>query len=169
MESDLKKHVEDMFSVLGGNIDRETLQKELDIFVGEYRVSVTSAKRSIVKKFGGDPDALSIGVEKSIGDIMAGENAVDVSGRVIYATPREITASGEKKRILSGLIEDSTGSMPFTIWDFETQQVERGDLVAFRNAYTTSYRDKPQLNVSSKSRFWVKEKAEAWQREARKI
>lgn len=169
MESDLKKHVDDMFSVLGGKVERETLEKELNLFVGEYRVSVPSAKRSIVKKFGGDPDSLSIGVDKNIADIIAGENSVDVSGRVIYATPREITASGEKKKILSGLIEDSTGSMPFTIWDFESQEVERGDLVAFRNAYTTSYRDKPQLNVSSKSRFWVKEKAEEWRREARKI
>lgn len=169
MESDLEKHIEDMFSVLGGKVEKDALAKELKLFVDDYKVSIPSAKRSIVKKFGGDPDALSIGVEKSIADIVAGENAVDVSGRVVYATPREITASGEKKRILSGLIEDSTGSLPFTIWDYTSGDVERGDLVAFRNAYTTSYRERPQLNVSSKSRFWVREKAEEWVREARKI
>ncbi len=165
----MKKHVEDMYSVLGGKVEREVLENELNLFVGQYKVSIPSAKRSIVKKFGGDPDALSIGVEKSIGEISAGEGSVDVSGRVVFATPREITASGEKKRILSGLIEDSTGSMSFTIWDYASDDVSRGDLVAFRNAYTTSYREKPQLNVSSKSRFWVREKASDWKREARKI
>ncbi len=169
MESDLQKHVEDMFSVLGGRVERSALEKELNLFVGEYRVSVPSAKRSIVKKYGGDPDALSLGVEKSIADIVAGEGSVDVSGRVVYATPREVTVSGEKKRILSGLIEDSTGSLPFTIWEYASSDVERGDLIAFRNAYTTTYREKPQLNVSSKSRYWVKEKAAEWKREARKI
>ncbi len=169
MESELKKHVEDMFSALGGKVEADVLEKELNVFVGEYRVSIPSAKRSIVKKYGGDPDSLSIGVEKSIADIAAGESSVDVSGRVVYAAPREITASGERKKILSGLLEDSTGSMPFTIWDYAADDVGRGDLIAFRNAYTTSYRDKPQLNVSSKSRFWVREKAADWKRDARKI
>ncbi len=169
MESELKKHIEDMFSVLGGKVEKETLEKELNVFVGDYKVSIPSAKRSIVKKYGGDPDALSIGVEKNIADIVSGEGSVDVSGRVVYATPREITVNSEKKRILSGLLEDGTGSIPFTIWDFASQEVERGDLIAFRNAYTTSYRDRPQLNVSSKSRFWIREKAADWKREARKI
>jgi replication factor A1 len=169
VESDIEKHVEDMYGVLGGKVERDVLRSDMELYVNQYRVSIPSAKRSIVKRYGGDPDALSIGVEKSIAEIAAGENGVDTSGRVVYAEKREIEIDGKKRVLLSGMLEDATGGIPFTIWDFAGPDISRGDLISIRNAYTTVYRERPQLNISSRSRVWVREKIEQWTRQPKKI
>ncbi len=158
-----------MYGVLGGKVEREVLKNDLELYVKQYRVSLPSAKRSIVKRYGGDPDSLSVGVEKNIAEILSGESGVDTSGTVVYSEQKEIEIDGKKRRLLSGLLEDATGSIPFTIWDFEGETIAKGDSVSIRNAYTTAYRDRPQLNISSRSRIWVRERIENWAREPKKI
>ncbi len=169
VESDIEKHVEDMYGVLGGKIEKNVLRSDLELYVNQYRVSIPSAKRSIVKRYGGDPDALSVGVEKSIAEIAAGENGIDTTGRVVYAEKREIEIDGKKRVLLSGMLEDATGGIPFTIWDFAGPDIARGDLISVRNAYATVYRERPQLNISSRSRVWVRERIEQWTKEPKKI
>lgn len=164
----MKKHVDDVCSVLGTSVPRETVERELDTFVNKYRVSIPSAKRSIVKKYGGDPDKLTVGVEKAIAEIAAGEGSIDVKGRVLQAKRRDVLVSGEKKLLLSGILEDATGSIPFTIWDYEGEEDVTGRLLTVRNAYTTSYKDRPQLNLSSRTRYWFVQDGE-WKREPRKL
>ncbi len=169
LESEMNGHVEDMHAALGGKVEKDVLLKDLELYVNQYRVTVPSAKRSIVKKYGGDPDTLSMGVEKSVADISAGENGVDASGRVIYANVKEIEIEGKKRILLSGLLEDATGSIPFTIWDYDKPEIRRGDAISIRNAYATSYRDRPQLNMSSRSKILIRERIENWAREPKKM
>jgi len=169
LESDLQKHIEDIYSALGGKVSREEIEKELRTFVDEFKVSMGSAKRSIVRKHGGDPDALSIGAEKGIAELVPGMSSVDISGRVVQIARREIEVSGERRVILSGIVEDATGSVEFTIWEPGVAEIGVGDIVTIRNAYTTDYRGRTQLNVSSKSKWWVREQGSGWSREPRKI
>ncbi len=165
----MNSHVEDMHAALGGKVEKDVLLKDLELYVNQYRVSLPSAKRSIVKKYGGDPDALSMGVEKNLAEISAGENGLDTSGRVVYASTREIDVEGQKRVLLSGLLEDATGSMPFTVWDYGKTEIRKGDIISVRNAYATSYRDRPQLNMSSRSKIVIKERIENWSREPKKM
>ena len=169
LESEMNKHVDDMHAALGGKIEKEVLQKDIELYVNQYRVSIPSAKRSIVKKYGGDPDSLSAGVERSLAEISTGENGIDAGGRVIYANVKEIEIGGAKRILLSGLLEDATGSMPFTIWDYDKPEIRKGDIISVRNAYTTSYRERPQLNMSSRSKILIKERIENWAREPKKM
>ncbi len=158
-----------MHAALGGKVEKDALLKDLELYVNQYRVSIPSAKRSIVKKYGGDPDTLSVGVEKSLAEISAGENGIDAGGRVVYANIKEINIEGQKRVLLSGLLEDATGSIPFTVWDYGNTEIRRGDLISLRNVYATSYRDRPQLNVASRSKILIKERIENWARESKKM
>lgn len=169
MESELDKHIDDVYAALGGKVDRKELEKELHMFVEEYRVSIPSAKRSLVKKHGGDPDALTLGTDRNICDLGAGQSGIDVTGRVVQVNHKEVSVSGEKKSVLAGILEDSTGSVEFTIWEPGLLSVDAGDVISVRNGYTTEYRQRVQLNVSSRSKWWVREKGEGWSREPRKI
>ncbi|MEM3852368.1 MAG: hypothetical protein QXP70_05145 [Methanomassiliicoccales archaeon] len=169
LESDFEKHLEDVCSALNGKVAKDVLAGELHLFVDDYHVSIVSAKRSIVKKHGGDPDALLLGTDRNIGELAGGMNGVDITGRIVQITRRSINASGEQKEVLSGRIEDDTGSVPFTIWETTLDAPKAGDLVSIRNAYTTTYRDRPQLNISSRSRIIVRESGEGWTRKPRKI
>ena len=84
-----------------------------------------------------------------IRDLKPGMSQVDLEVTVAEVSePKEIVASGGKRRILELRVEDETGSMTLVLWDEKSLQKPRvGDRLSVRNGFVTSYRGDWRVNV----------------------
>ncbi len=136
---------------LAGKATEEQIRKELDRFLNVYKVSLPSAKSGILKKYGGTVSAGGAfvsgnAISKKIADLQGTEMNVDVTAKAIFSEKKEITARGVPKTIISGIIGDDTGTVPFTVWNSDAE-IEKGQCYVFRGAYTKKWNDKIQLNI----------------------
>ncbi|MDD1770896.1 MAG: hypothetical protein LUO79_07410 [Methanomassiliicoccales archaeon] len=150
-KEELAPHVSEISRVLGNKVGEEEILKELETYLNLYRVSLETAKRSVVRKLGGDPNALVRGVRKRLLDLTPTEQNVDVMVKVLSVNRKEIETSGETRQILFGLVADESGTMPYTAWDAERHQLNRGSNVLIRNAYTKEWNGAPQLNLGTRA------------------
>src|SRR3990172_4191219 len=79
MKDDIAPHVHDITRALGG----KESEQELSNYINVYRVSLDTAKRSIVKKHGGNPAHLSLGIQKTIRELVPGGNSVNLGTRTV--------------------------------------------------------------------------------------
>lgn len=150
-KQELAPHVSEIARVLGNKIDEKDIEKELDTYLNLYRVSLETAKRSVVRKLGGDPNALAMGVRKLIAELSGTEMSVDLLVKVLTVNHKDIEQNGETKKILYGLMADEGGSIAYTAWDAERFQLERGKVYLIRNAYTKEWNSQPQLSLSTRA------------------
>lgn len=150
-EENIAPHVKDITRALGNKVSEEEIERELNSYLTVYRVPLGTAKRSIVKKHGGNPSHLSLGVQKAIIDLTPNEFSVDILARIVSANEREIEVEGVAKRILYGILGDSTGTVPFTAWEAEGTDFEKGDVVKIQNAYTKEFRGEVQVNLGNRT------------------
>lgn len=151
MREELAPHVKEITRALEGNVDEELVARELDNYLTVYRVSLDTAKRSIVRKHGGNPAKLSSGGSyKAIKDLLPNEPSVNLLARVVTANPKEISRNGSTKTILYGLLEDDTGTVPYTAWEGRPD-LRRGDIVRIENAYTKEWHERIELNIGSRA------------------
>jgi replication factor A1 len=149
---ELAPHVEEVARVLGKNADKEEILKELETYLNHYRVTLDWAKRNIVKKKGGNPDALQGGGgRKTVAELTGSELSVDILVKVLTVNPKTIEVGGAQKSIVYGLLADETGKVPYTIWETEAVQLKEGDTVIIHNAYTKEYKGAPQLNLGNRA------------------
>ncbi|MFQ5909591.1 MAG: hypothetical protein ACE5IJ_02585 [Thermoplasmata archaeon] len=144
-------HVKDITRALGSKVSEEEIERELNSYLNVYRVPLGTAKRSIVKKHGGNPSSLSLGVQKAITDLTPNEFSVDILARIVSVNDREIEVQGVSKRILYGILGDSTATVPFTAWEADDVDVEKGDVVKIQNAYTKEFRGEVQVNLGNRT------------------
>ncbi|HTD81933.1 MAG TPA: hypothetical protein VK723_07275, partial [Thermoplasmata archaeon] len=83
MRDEIAPHVQDITRALGGKVSAQEIENELSNYVNVYRVSLDTAKRSIVKKHGGNPAHLSLGIAKTVRELVPGENSVDLLVRIV--------------------------------------------------------------------------------------
>lgn len=150
---DITPHVDDIARVLKDKIDREEIDRELKQYLTEYRIPLTTAKRMIVKKYGGTPSELGLGVLKTIDKLQPNESSVDLLCRLISVNHKEVDVGGEKKPIVFGIIGDQTASVPFTAWETGEWQFQKGDIIRVYNAYTKEWKGQPQINFSERTRI----------------
>ncbi|MCX6653167.1 MAG: hypothetical protein NT137_07455 [Methanomassiliicoccales archaeon] len=150
-KEELAPHVAEISRVLGNKVDEKDIWKEMETYLNLYRVSLETAKRSVVRKLGGDPNALTRGVRKQLNDLTPAEQSVDVLVKVLSVNRKEIETSGETRQILYGIVADETGTMPYTAWDAERFQMNRGEAVLIRNAYTKEWNGSSQLNLGTRA------------------
>lgn len=148
---ELAPHVSEIARVLKGKIEESEIWKELDTYLNHYRVSLETAKRGIVKKFGGDPGALTKGVRKPIQQLALNEQSVDVLAKVVTVNPKGIEVDGKSKSILYGILGDESGTIPYTAWDADRFPLQKGEVVLIRNAYTKEWGGQPQVNLGSRA------------------
>ncbi len=148
-EKELAPHVEDINRALKEKVSSEQIEKELQKFRDEYRISLGDAKRAIVKKFGGDPQKLFLNPEKKINEIRGDERSLDIKARIIAIQDKEIEIDGQPKTIFYGIFGDDTGTVPFTLWESKSVDLEKGDTVHVKNAYANTWNDEPQVNIGS--------------------
>lgn len=150
-EENIAPHVKDITRALGKKVSEADIERELNSYLTVYRVPLGTAKRSIVKKYGGNPSLLSLGAQKTIIDLTPNEFSVDLLARVVSVNEREIEVEGVSKTILYGIFGDSTGTVPFTAWEADAMDVEKGDVVKIQNAYTKEFRGEVQLNLGNRT------------------
>jgi replication factor A1 len=155
---DIAPHVEDIARVLKDEVNREELEKELRHYLTEYRIPLGTAKQMLVKKYGGTPSELGLGVSKTVEQLAPNEASVDLLARVVSVNFKVIDVGGEKKRIAFGLLGDQTATVSFTMWNTDDWKFQKGDVVAVHNAYTKEWKGKPQLNFGDRTQIELKSK-----------
>ena len=153
---ELTPHFEEMKKVLNGKIDDDQLRKELDTYLNAYHVTIEAAKRGIMRKYGvGDTSSFVTAntISKKVGDLKGNEMNVDITAKTVYVDKKEITVRGNQKIIISGIIGDETGTAPFTIWEGENVELEKGEIYLFKNAYTKKWNDRVQINLGSRGKI----------------
>lgn len=151
---ELTPHIEEIKRVLGDKIDDDQLRTELDKYLNEYHVSIESAKRGIIRKYGGaDSSFVTAGsVVKKIGELNGTEQSVDIVAKVVFVEIKDITVKGLGKRIMSGILGDETATASFTIWEPGVTVLEKGSVYNFRNCYCKLWNDRVQINLGSRGR-----------------
>src|SRR3990172_8981715 len=153
MAAEMATHVKEIAKALGNRVPEPEIERELENYVSVYRVSVDAAKRSNVKKHGGDPGGLgpARGSARTVAELRAGENAIDVLARVIYVEKRTVRVPDGTKEILTGILGDNTGTVPFTAWEAAGLELQKGDVLRVTNAYTKEYRGKVEVHLSGRT------------------
>src|SRR3990170_4176986 len=146
MKDELAPHVHDITRALGGKVSEQEIEKELSNYINVYRVSLDTAKRSIVKKHGGNPAHLSLGIQKTIRELAPGENSVNLLARFVSVNEKTIDSENGARTILYGILGDPSGTVPFTAWERLPFDLARADVVRVQNAYTKEYRGQVQVN-----------------------
>ena len=144
-------HIDDIARVLGDKVDRDTIARELDEYLNVYRVPLGTAKESIVKKHGGNPQSLEASIFRKLSDLRPDEPSVDLLVRVVAANGKTISVDGNEKDIVYGIFGDETGTLQFTAWDASRFQYEKGDVLRIVSAYTKGWNDEVQVNLGDRA------------------
>src|SRR3989440_4037123 len=116
VKEELAPHVQDINRALGNKASEQEIERELSSYLNVYRVSLDTAKRSIVKKHGGNPAHLSLGIAKTIRELVPGENSVNLLARIVSVNEKSIDSENGARTILYGILGDATATVPFTAW-----------------------------------------------------
>ncbi|OGS55343.1 MAG: hypothetical protein A3K60_07150 [Euryarchaeota archaeon RBG_19FT_COMBO_56_21] len=142
--------MEEIARALGDKLSVDEIANELTKYVEVYRLSLPMAKRTIVKKYGGDASSFQAGFQRKLAELRPNEPVVDFVAKVLSANDKEITAKGEKKRIIFGFIGDDSTTLPYTVWDTEGVELSKGEVISVRGAYTREYQGRVQVNFGNR-------------------
>ncbi len=155
---DIAPHVEDIVRVLKDKVDKEEIDRELKHYLTEYRIPLSTAKQMLVKKYGGTPSKLGLGVAKTLNQLVPNESSVDLLCRLVSVNHKEVDVGGEKKPIVYGILGDQTASVPFTAWEVADWKFAKGDVVRIHNAYTKEWKGQPQINFGERTNIKMEPK-----------
>jgi len=88
-----------------------------------------------------------IGGERDLIDLEPGDRGRTVEVSVVEVEERTIDGRDGETEILSGVVGDETGRLPFTDWD-PHPEIETGESVRLEDVYVREYRGAPSVNVS---------------------
>src|SRR3970040_2221508 len=151
MKEEMGPHVRDILRALGDKVSEEEVERELGNYLNVYRVSLDTAKRSIVKKHGGNPADLSLGVTKTVRELVPGDPSVSLLARIVSVNEKEIETEGGSKAILFGFLGDPTGTAPYTVWNPEGIALAKGEVVRIQNAYTKEFKGRVEVNLGNRA------------------
>ncbi len=146
----LAPHVEEIARALGDKLSEEKIAEELERYIDVYRLSIPMAKRTIVKKYGGDVSGFETGFQRKLAELRPNEPVVDFVAKVLSSNRKEVTARGEKKEIMFGFLGDETATVPYTAWDIEGLELSKGEVISVRGAYTREYQGRVQVNFGNR-------------------
>ncbi len=83
-----------------------------------------------------------------ISELKQGMNGISIEAKVIdISEPREVQTRFGKKNVADATLEDDSGQVSLTLWEDNIKSISIGDTVNVSGAYTTSFKQKLQLNV----------------------
>ena len=146
----LAPHIQEIARALGDKLSEEEIAEELQKYVDVYKLSIPKAKQTIIRKHGGDENALSSGFQRKLAELRPNEPNAEFVAKVLSANSKEITAKGEKKQIMYGFLGDDSTTMPYTAWEVEGLQLAKGDVISVKGAYTREYQGRTQVNFGNR-------------------
>jgi len=150
-DEELSPHVDEIMEAVGDKVSREQVFEELKKYLTVFRLNLPTAKRTIVKKLGGMSENFPASNQRKLEAIGPGEMSVSFVGKVLSVNDKEIESQGARKRIVYGMIGDETAVVPYTAWEIADLKIEKGWVVSVRNAYTTEYQGRVQLNFGTRT------------------
>jgi len=145
MEIEFAPHVAEIKRALDNEIDESNITADLKKLL-EYRVPLSEAKRSLIKKYGGSEKSIS----RKLKDIQIGEHNIEITGQVLEVSKKTINIKNTEKTIFSGIICDETSSRSFTAWsDFN---LNPGEVITITQAYVRNWQERPEINFGPKSK-----------------
>ncbi|WP_256301189.1 Single-stranded DNA binding protein [Haloarchaeobius salinus] len=91
-----------------------------------------------------------VGGEATLHELQSGDRGVTIEVAVEEVERRTIDGREGETDILSGVLGDESGRLPFTAWEVH-EAIENGEPVRVENAYVREYRGVPEVNVSEYS------------------
>jgi replication factor A1 len=91
-----------------------------------------------------------IGGDATLSDLVPGDRGVAVEVRVAEVERKTIDGRDGETEILSGVLADETGRLPFTDWN-PHERIEADESVRIENAYVREFRGVPSVNVTEYS------------------
>ena len=88
-----------------------------------------------------------VGGDSNLVDLESGDRGRNVEVRAVEVESKVIDGRDGETEILSGVLADETGRLPFTDWDPHDAIVEGADL-RIENVYLREFRGVPSINVS---------------------
>ncbi len=145
MEIDFSPHIEEIKRALENEIDENSIISDLKRLL-EYRVPLSEAKRSLIKKYGGSEK----NKVRKLKDIVIGEHNIEVTGNILEVSQKTINIDNTERTIFSGIICDETSSRSFTAWsDFA---LNAGDVITISRAYVRNWQECPEINIGLRSK-----------------
>lgn len=92
-----------------------------------------------------------IGGERSLSDLAPGDRGITVQVQVSEVESRTIDGRDGRTEILSGVLADESGRLPFTDWE-PHDAITDDAAVRLEDCYISEYRGVPQLNVTEFTR-----------------
>jgi replication factor A1 len=149
-ENKLAPHVQEIARALGDKLSEEEIETELRSYIDKYKLSIPVAKKTIVKKHGGDMNGFTAGFQRKLGELRPNEPNVDFVARVLTANDKIIDARGEKKKIVYGLFGDESTTLPYTVWEPEGLELDKGDVISVKGAYTKEYKGRVEVHLGNR-------------------
>jgi replication factor A1 len=132
----------------------------------QNRVRLSIGEQSIISKV---PDSslpplseLSGPQAKKLIDIGAPDFSVSTTVCVLQLSHREIMVKGRQSRVISGVLADETGRLPFTAW-IELPGIDIGSIIRIENAQIRIFRGMLSVNILSNTRIFPVKPEEAEQ------
>jgi replication factor A1 len=146
-EFEFGPHIEELKRVLGDTISEDELRTVLAEYMkfADSGVTISEAKKAIVKKYGGQLRDLSMGEDKTLTEVTPRDSSVNLKVKVISVNDKTVNVKGQDKPIRYGLIADSTLARPFTAW--ESFEFDKNDVVQIKSAYAKDFRGEIQINL----------------------
>jgi replication factor A1 len=146
---------------IGTELTEEDLHAELQKYL-DYGVPPDQAVRTILRAHGATlappkgADAVVLHGRTVLADVPPNAQSVDLLVRIITMNTRTVTARGEEKEILWGIIGDETAALPYTSWR-PLEGLEAGAVIEVTGAYTKEYRGEAQINFGDRAHITRKD------------
>ncbi len=145
MEIEFAPHIKEIKRALDNEIDESNIIAELKKLL-EYRVPISEAKRSLIKKYGGSEKSKA----RKLKDIQIGDRNIEITGQVLEITKKTVNVKNIEKTVFSGAISDETAARSFTSWhDFD---LNAGDVIKVEQAYVRNWQERPEVNFGTRSK-----------------
>ena len=147
---ELAPHIEELKKVLKHKVDEGKIASELEEYVNVHLLDIDTAKRSILRKYGGVSSEYVTGnnVSKKIDELTGTEQNVDLTAKVLFSARKTIKGRNGDREIVSGILGDETGTVSFTDWSGDNEIV-KGKVYVFKNCYTKKWNDNVQINFGN--------------------
>ena len=123
--------------------------------IWQNRIRLSIGEQSLVSKV---PDSslpslseLSGNQTKKLIDIGAADFSVGTVACVLQLSHREVMVKGRQSRVVSGVLADETGRLPFTAW-IELPGIDIGSIIRIEGAQVRMFRGMPSVNILSSTK-----------------
>jgi replication factor A1 len=151
-ETDLRTHAEEIHDQFSDRLDIsvDDVEERLETLVGEYKVPIDEARRSVTNTYLDDAgmerdDLVGGGNEvKQIRDVDAAEEWIDITAKVVDLWDATSDAVAQV-----GLLGDETGTIKFTKWSkSDLPALEEGTVYSLRNVVTDEYQGRFSVKLN---------------------